>query len=277
MDQTLIKLYNSELVLSVRRGYGLVYRLVQKYSRKLINIKHHIRPFDYGQVGFFATTDPFTLDYTFANWGSRKWEYQYVREQLRQIGIKDKVVVDIGIGLPSDSNFYQYYVNSGCNLFAYDPDGRIPEKYILSEKCTIFRQSAEKLPHKANSVDVVVILSVIEHLPKKVFDKTISEVHRVLKANGVLLITLDLTYNKQKSARWAILEKTLNGYPSDENDIRIKANDKQVTLELFLKMISRWFKPSKTTIRNKSLPIEQMVYSPRWNSHVAYIRLTKQP
>jgi len=220
--------------------------------------------------------NPQTQKYTYANWGSRKWEYYYVGKLLEEIGIAHKNVVDIGIGLPSDSNFYEYYVESDCNLIGLDPDTRLDDITQLSETCCIYRKSAEKMSSiEDGSTDVVVALSSLEHFPFEAFNKTIQEVHRSLKDDGHFIVTLDLTYDKRSSAPWAILEKTMNGLPVEENDERLEDRYQQLTLEHFIKLISPYFYSKDESIANRSSPVRELVYSKKWNSHIAYMHLYK--
>ena len=245
--------------------------LLAMYKR-LLSLAHD----HYGDVGYFRTTHPSTDIYSYANWGSRRWEYCYVEKLLNEIGIEDKQVVDIGIGIPSEHNFYLSYAKSKCFLTAFDPDSRLDEATRLSPGGNIFRQSAEKINMKSGSVDVVVSISSFEHFSFDVFQKTIKEVHRILKNDGHLIITLDLTYDKKSSARWAVLEKTINGFPPEENDCQLQENHQQLTLEYFMKLLSPYFYSEDTNIYNKERPITERVYSSEWNSHIAYLHLRKR-
>ncbi|MCL5784055.1 MAG: class I SAM-dependent methyltransferase [Patescibacteria group bacterium] len=244
---------------------------------KFFNDFFQISPLhDYGDLGYFSKKDPKTSKYTFANWGSRRWEYAYIEKILSEIGIKNKKVVDIGIGLPSSSNFHNLYLKSGCHLIGFDPDDRLKKITKLSAKCKIYRQSAEKIPLSAKSTDIVVVISSFEHFPIKIFNKTIKEIHRILKDDGRLIVTLDLTYDKTKSARWAILEKTLNRLPPQENDQQLKPFHKHLTLELFLQMVSAYFYVKNNQAKNKNLELSKLVYSKEWNSYIGYANLYKK-
>ena len=231
----------------------------------------------YGEIGFFSLNNPITNKYTYSNWGSRLWEIYLLKKWLQEINIKNKNIVDLGIGLPSDSNFFKFYVESDCNLLAYDPDSRISGDLELSEKCKIKNKSSEDMQECADeSVDVVVALSSLEHYPIEAFNKTIKEVFRILKKDGQFLVTLDLTIDKQKSARWAILEKTINKLPSEENDRRLGDDLQHLTLDLFLNMISPFFYWKDGQIKNKDLKLTRLLTSKKWNSYITYIRLYKK-
>jgi len=233
---------------------------------------------NYSDVGFFIKNNPISLKYTYANWGSRLWEIFLIKKWLNEINIKDKNVVDIGIGLPSDSNFYEFYIESGCYLDAYDLDDRLKKDIVLSERCKIYYKSSDIMNEVMDdSVDVVVALSSLEHYPIESFYKTIKEVHRILKPSGFFLVTLDITFNKNRSAPWAILEKTYNNLPEIENNSGLRDVDKQITAENFLDMISLYFRTADNKLKDKNhFSLKQLVYSDKWNSHVAYLRLIKK-
>ncbi|MFZ2038544.1 MAG: class I SAM-dependent methyltransferase [Minisyncoccia bacterium] len=247
--------------------------LVEHYFCVLLNGKDN----SYGEIGLFVKNNPTTTKYTYANWGSRLWELKAVETWLDKVNIKDKNVVDIGIGLPSDSNFYKFYVNSGCNLKAYDLDARLTEVIKLSDKCTIYNKSSDSMIENSdNSVDVVVALSSLEHYPLESFNKTISEVYRILKPNGLFLVTLDLTLDK-KSADWAILEKTINNLPAEENNLDIGDKGTQLTLEKFIGMLSPLFYTKSSTIKNiECRNSGNLLSSKKWNSYISYVHLYKK-
>lgn len=230
----------------------------------------------YGEIGYFVKKNPHTKKYFYANWGSREWEYRWVENVLNQIEIKNKKIVDIGIGLPTDSDFYKFYIKSDSFLTAFDPDSRLDKIIPLSSKCKIIRKSAEKMDIPSATIDVVVCISSFEHFPVENFKKTIKEIHRVLKRNGHLMVTLDLTFNKLKSARWAVLEKTIAGLPATENNLRLKPEHQQLTLQYFLKMVSPYFTVKNKIIKNKRARISELVYSKKWNSYVTYLHLYKK-
>lgn len=250
------------------------YLLVLEHYFFLITNKKNKK---YGEVGFFTKNQPITTKYSYANWGSRLWELKAVESWLEEINIKDKKIVDIGIGLPSDSNFYEFYVNSGCYLNAYDLDPRITKPIILSNRCSIFNKSSDSMPENPdNSVDIVVAVSSLEHYSIESFNKTVSEVYRILKPNGLFLITLDLTYDK-KSAPWAILEKTINNLPEKENNTSLSNSQEQLTIEKFVNKLSANFYTKNMEIVNTEYKnSKNLLYSKKWNSHIAYIHLYKK-
>lgn len=232
---------------------------------------------EYGEIGYFIKRNPITWKYKYANWGSRKWEYYYVEKVLNEIRIQNKQVVDVGIGRPVDANFYKYYVKSGCYLTAFDPDTRMGSVVNLSKHCKIICTSAEKMKYPSRKADVVVVLSAFEHFPIKVFLKTIKEIARILKPGGHLIVTLDMTsVDHKRSARWAILEKTINGLSDQENNLPLPAKFKPLSLENFLKYLSPYFKLKDSEVTNVNVKPSKLVYSKTWNSCVAYMHLYRK-
>lgn len=257
---------------------------IKKFLKnKLIILKHYFSVLinkadnSFSDIGFFSLNNPVTNKYTYANWGSRLWELYLMEKWLNKIDIKDKKVIDIGIGLPSDSNFYNFYIKSGCYMNAYDPDSRLKKETILSDRCKIYNKSAENMDGvNDGSIDVVVALSSLEHFPVEAFNKTINEIYRVLKSDGHFLVTLDLTYDKTKSAAWAILEKTINNLPEKENHLELNSNSIHLTLDKFISMVSPMFYLKDGSIKNNNLDKNKIVYSKNWNSYIAYIHLYKK-
>tara|TARA_Y100001968_G_C19454442_1_gene771590 strand:+ start:36815 stop:37504 length:690 start_codon:yes stop_codon:yes gene_type:complete len=77
------------------------------------------------------------------------------------------------------------------------------------EKITYVASNSFKLPFKDNSFDLVVNVTVIEHIPRKYCDQFLLEMKRVLKPNGTFLIRNDAWF-------YGLLEKW--GYYDKEAD-----------------------------------------------------------
>jgi len=76
----------------------------------------------------------------------------------------------------------------------------VPPHFITQAKktgATCVVGSAEKMPYKNNSFDVVLCTEVLEHVPN--WKKAVKEIKRVLKKNGRAIITVPL---EKKSLFW---------------------------------------------------------------------------
>ncbi|MDD2896321.1 MAG: class I SAM-dependent methyltransferase [Aliarcobacter sp.] len=93
----------------------------------------------------------------YVNNNQKKFLSSYITE--------DKVCLNIGSG---NSNISDGIYN--IDIFAYDN---------VDVVCNI-----EKLPFKDNSIDVILNIAVLEHVPNP--QKVINEIYRVLKPNGII-------------------------------------------------------------------------------------------
>ena len=128
------------------------------------------------------------------------------------------------------------------------------------------------------SVDAIVAISSLEHFPVKSFYNCLVKLSSIIKDDGYFIVTLDMTIDKSRSARWAILEKTYNGLPEQENDIPLEDRHKQIDLQAFIAMIGEYFVTDQindvkiTDCSN----LTKYVYSDEWNSIVGYLKLRKK-
>lgn len=99
---------------------------------------------------------------------------------------KLKTVLDVGCGTGRLVN----YLNKE-RIFAYGCDisnEAVKKAIVLNSKRSIYLASADKLPFKNGSFDLVTSISTIEHLDKKSVKKFIEEAGRVLKTKGFIFL-----------------------------------------------------------------------------------------
>jgi SAM-dependent methyltransferase len=92
-----------------------------------------------------------------------------------EIGNKKVRILDVGCGNKPYFPFFEGVAESYIGLDVY-----------AGEKVDII-SPAEKIPFKRNSFDVVVCFQVLEHIENP--EKAISEMHRVLKKDGILMLS----------------------------------------------------------------------------------------
>jgi len=131
---------------------------------------------------------------------SRQWEYPFVYANIQLFIINDKKNSDIKI-LDAGSGviFFPYYIASTfdhievhcCNI-------DVSLKSIFSNinanskfPVNFYSADIHYLPFKDNSYDIVYCISVLEHA--KDFEAVIREFKRVLKQNGLLIVTFDIS------------------------------------------------------------------------------------
>lgn len=163
-------------------------------------------------VGLFNWKDPKLNGIRFGNWGSRPFEYAWASEI---VDAYNKQVIDLGTGIPSQYNWFEYVVRELKPAFyaGIDHDGRIIPEQVSGENFEMRYMSMADLHYQDKIFDIAYCISTFEHIPYDIFVTSIKEAHRVLKDNGLLVITLDeewdkdVTYNEYNS--WNLLELDL--------------------------------------------------------------------
>jgi ubiquinone/menaquinone biosynthesis C-methylase UbiE len=102
--------------------------------------------------------------------------------------LKDKIILDIGC---SFGWFEKYAVESHCSeIIGLEPDKKDFASAKKDVPEAVYKEgSALKIPFPDNYFNIVTLFDVIEHLPKGMEDKAITEVVRVLKHKGQILLT----------------------------------------------------------------------------------------
>lgn len=226
----------------------------------LIFTAMHSNESRYQFLGYFLKDDPTTDGIMFGNWGSRPYEYKWVSEV---IPVKNKKVIDLGTGIPSQYNWYKYVVkNLKPSLYmGIDFDARIIPEQIKTKKYSMLHMNMADLKFDDKSFDVAYCISTYEHMLLETFIQSIKETHRVLKNGGFLVLTLDEEWDKNEPMTGA------NGWNILEQDLiekgLFKREKHSFGLPTFLNLIKEWFAPidndilidlEKNEIRSKQNP-----------------------
>lgn len=133
---------------------------------------------------------------------SRVWEYPYVYHHLNKYisekkGSSRLTALDVGSGL----TFFPLAVaDLGYKCIALDNIRHWVDVYNdsrhKSDNVIGLCRVASDTGLGSKSVDVVYSVSVLEHIPSK--NEVIKEMHRVLKDDGLLILTFDLNINDNK-------------------------------------------------------------------------------
>lgn len=125
------------------------------------------------------------------------WKIQYLKrfgENFEKI--KNKSVIEVGVG---DGYMAIGLAKLGAKVTACDITvtnlvalKQLGKALGLENSLTFICCSADKLPFKNSSADYYVLNSVLEHIPEE--EKAISEIKRVIKKGGGLMITVPVKY-----------------------------------------------------------------------------------
>ena len=153
-------------------------------------------------VGVFTRSDKQIGNIKYGNWGSRPYEYAWV---ANMVSIEGKRVIDLGVGLPSQYNWFKYVVDKLKPSFysGIDYDGRIKSELISTNNHEIRYMNMADIDYPDQSFDIAYCISTFEHIPYETFMKSIQEAHRILKDNGTLIITLDEEWDKDQPSNYS--------------------------------------------------------------------------
>ena len=163
-------------------------------------------------IGVFLPGDSALRSIKYGNWGSRPYEYWWTS---KIVSVEGKRVIDLGVGLPSQYEWYKYVVKNLKPLFyaGIDWDGRIKDEVITTPHFEIKQMSMAGLEYPESSFDIAYCISTFEHIDYDVFMESIKETHRVLTDEGLLVITLDEEWDKNEPTThgngWNTLEQSL--------------------------------------------------------------------
>jgi len=220
--------------------------------------------------GFFVENDKRIENLKYGNWGSRPYEYFWASNI---VSVKGKQVIDLGVGIPSQHNWYmhvsrklkpEYYIG-------IDADERIRNEEKKGKNFELRWMDMTNLEFKRESFHVAYCISVLEHLTIDQLYKSIAEIHRVLHDEGLLIVTLDEVWNiSAPSHDWNVLEKDLI-----KNGLYQRTGKSFGFLE-FLSLIEDYFIPchSINCMRVNSDP--HVLHNKYWNSCVSYVLLRKR-
>lgn len=140
-------------------------------------------------------------------WWSRPYEYAWAGSLVS----KDHVVLDAACGI---CHPFKFYLCDLCKIvYACDLDERLlSKKEILIDMFNVFGLNAFKFPleyldrpifsrqdisstsYKGAMFDRIICISVLEHLAEEELLKTLLEFKRILKKEGLIVITFDYPY-----------------------------------------------------------------------------------
>lgn len=159
--------------------------------------------------------------YKKVRWGSNQGminRFRLVRKFLS--GIPYKTLLDIGCGT---GDLFKVIKKRNKKYFAYDLNFRMVlcAKQNTNSAVHYFVASGDPIPLKANSLDVVTLIGVLQNCGVSI-EKVIKEIQRVIKPGGyVFLITKNLAWEKFLRAEFSP-EKEDNWFFDEDINIPLR-------------------------------------------------------
>lgn len=126
----------------------------------------------------------------FNQW-SRVYEYPYCYESIRANVEPGAHILDAGSGI----TFFPFFLNSAYKVTCVDQDDYECNyaKINVNQKTNVAfkRTSLTQIPYPDNSFDAIYCISVLEHTGE--YEVIVNEFFRLLKPNGLLVVTFDLS------------------------------------------------------------------------------------
>ncbi len=126
---------------------------------------------------------------------SKRWEYPWALERAALLPAEH--VLDAGCGR---SIFPLYLAELACEVTALDLELDPPDGMLAQRVCWT-TGDLTRLPLADESFDAVFCISVIEHLPEPAITVAMTELRRVLRPGGRLLLTTDF-YDDASAEIW---------------------------------------------------------------------------
>lgn len=143
-----------------------------------------------------------------------RWKrYPYAKEELKIASDRDKVILEIGIGVASDACLSlnegkpKRYIMVDISPETCKIAGRHIREHYAGDNWDIFNYDAAKLPLPDNSVDRVRSVGVLHHIPH--VEKVMSEISRVLKPGGDVIFMFYHRDSKRFMVDWQGSEEVM--------------------------------------------------------------------
>lgn len=155
--------------------------------------------------------DKETLEYFLRVEADRYWQQPWCHEYFGYEGFKGKNVLEIGVGQGTD---LAQFGKGGAVCHAID----ITENHLnLARRnfslrglvADIRRADATRIPYPDNHFDVVYSFGVLHHAPE--LDEIMSEVYRVLRPGGLVMIALYHRWSAFTMCRLVLFDAILRG------------------------------------------------------------------
>ena len=114
-------------------------------------------------------------------------KYMFLKKYLKG---KTGIALDIGCA----GGLYSRLLNDlGFETYGVDTNEKFLDIAKRNSKVNYILADAKNLPFRDNNFDVIIMLATLEHITER--ENTLKEINRVLKQNGILILTVPNTWS----------------------------------------------------------------------------------
>lgn len=142
-----------------------------------------------------------------------------VDRTLKDLNLSKAKVIDVGCGSGIFSNLAasMNYQVLGMDI-SHNAVKVLNKRYKKNKNLKFLQATAEKIPARSKSADLILCFEVLEHLVNP--SVSLSEIHRVLKDNGLAIISVPNWFNLDRLGSLAFTKRaflTIKGKLSNQN------------------------------------------------------------
>lgn len=133
---------------------------------------------------------------------SRKAEYQYVFDQIEN----EKKILDAGCGI----TFFPFFLKTKFSDIELDlvDYTKSTKKFFNKTNFNYINSDLNNLKISDSLYDIVYCISTLEHI--KSYKTALKELHRILKPNGKLILTFDVSFSDEDNINFKNVDDFIN-------------------------------------------------------------------
>lgn len=164
---------------------------VQKFENRTINNQFKKENPEVKLPPDYLMYESFRLNYRKYFVEGRESAKSLINHFERHIELKNKVILDWGCGPGRIIRHFPFLIGNGCEFLGTDYNKNSIDWCSKNLPGIKFNNNSLKaeLPYESNSIDVIYGLSIFTHLSEKMHHDWIDELFRILKPNGIMLLS----------------------------------------------------------------------------------------